>query len=628
MGAKENLRARLRTSAILLFASCSVAIASLVASPGEASACQTRAEQRLVRKALRKTLRCATRRLRREGEDCAPPLAPVCAGNALTQMLTLLGDLPSQPAATRDQALCQKDAYRAAMKFFFRRTSERSRDERRQRTSARALRLKKCDVPIAGTGDGTYPRLGGACSRLMDDPSGILSNDGVTACLRAEIEKIVTAMLGKDPVVPNVLLIVTDDQRADSIGDMPEVLSRIAAQGVRFENTFTMTPICAPSRAGILTGQTPRHNGVTANQRSDGQGGVTDGALSLDEASTLATWFQGHGYRTALHGKYLNGYDWLLPHIPAGWDDWRVFEADPNNFFDYTLNENGVPVSYGSLAGDYSTDVLAEHSLQFIDDSKDQPFFLMFTPFAPHGPSTPAPRHDDAFAFAPPWRPPSWGNTDLGKPGWVLFFGASTEKLLAHDDAVRDQRETLLAVDEAVAALLDRLDRLGLLDNTIVVFTSDHGLMWGEHRWVGKQVPYEEVVRIPLAIRYPIGLPSDVSVEETALNIDLAPTLVELSDIDAPGHSFDGRTLTDAIQGAGDWRTDFLIEHFEGGFIFPPWQALRTTQFKYVRQQDGFEELYDLALDPYEVSSRAADPSYATILGELATRLDEILAQP
>ncbi len=615
-------------SSRILLGGVAVAVLLGVTAVPAGAACDTKAEQRLVRKALRRSISCASRRLRRAGEDCQAETPPACAAAHLTQILDLLGGLPTEPASGPDQQRCQKETYRAAKKFVIKRMSEREKGERRQKKSVKALRLKRCDVAIQGSGSGTFPRFGAECERLMSAPSGSLVNRDVGRCLRPEFEKVVSSLLGKEAVAPNVLLIVTDDQHPEGITYMPEVLSQVAEEGVRFNNGFTMTPVCAPSRAGILTGQNPKHSGVTANLLPDPQGGVTDGALSLDDTSTLANWFQAHGYRTAMHGKYLNGYRFISPAVPMGWDDWRVFHSDTNNFFDYDLNENGTLVFYGSGAEDYSTDVIAEHALRFIDESREGPFFLNFNPFAPHGPSTPAPRHLDLLVNNPPWRPPAWGAVDPGKPGWFRFFAKTPTELLAEDAGFNHQRETLLSVDEAVDAMLTRLEDLGLLDNTIVVFTSDHGLMWGEHGWTGKQVVYEESVRVPMAIRYPIALPAGTDVEELVLNIDIAPTLVGLSGIDAGAHSFDGRSLTDALDGAPDWRTDFLVEHFEGGFTIPPWKGVRNEHFMYVRHENSFEELYDLDIDPDELTNRASDPGYAATVAELSARMDEILAEP
>jgi len=528
--------------------------------------------------------------------------------------------MPSAHVGVTPQVGCQIAAYRASLAFLNRRIIERRLGKRRQRRSGDSIRLAdRCTLFIADTESGPRPHFGGRCAALATPPGGLLFGSRVSRCLRPALEGIVSSLLELPPVAPNVILVVTDDQRADSAREMPNVMS-LARQGVSFANAFTTTPICAPARASLLTGlQAPAH-GVTHNASY-----AAAGANAFEE-STLATWFQAAGYRTAHFGKHLNGYGTRSPAIPPGWDDWRVFVRETQNFFDYLLNDNGVVRAYGNAPEDYSTDVIATFAQDFVEENAGVPFFLMLTPYAPHGPSTPAPRHAGRLASMPPWRPASWGEDVADKPPWLRFLALNNSALTANDPQVQMQRETLLAVDEAVADLSEQLDSLGLTDNTIFVFTSDHGLHWGEHRWIAKQTPYEESIRIPLVIRYPLRIDADDVRPQLALNIDVAPTLADLAGVE-PTHQMHGRTLADALAPAPDWRTDVLLQHFPEGLAVPPWDMLRDQRYKYVQYPGGFTELYDLAEDPSELTNVAARPENADLVATLATRLNERLLE-
>jgi arylsulfatase A-like enzyme len=197
---------------------------------------------------------------------------------------------------------------------------------------------------------------------------------------------------------------------------------------------------------------------------------------------------------------------------------------------------------------------------------------------------------------------------------------------LAETDAFRiRQLESLLAVDEAVGAIAQRLERLGLTDQTLVVFTSDNGIMWREHWWPAKLTSYEETIRVPLVLRYPTALPRPLRSDVLALNIDLAPTFVEVAGAAAPS-GIDGRSLLAALRGE-PWREDFLIQNGPGPIVRPS-VAVRTRHAKFIQTlSDGFLELYDLDADPYELESHAGDPAWAALQATLSARLAELRAQ-
>lgn len=579
-------------------------------SPAEAI-CSDAAGRISFQRALRDTMVCAARRLRAVDGDTCEPATPPCAAAEFERVVELVGGLPDRPSPSPEDRRCRMAAFRGARRFVARRLAERQSGVRAQERSYRTVRLdRRCTT--------NGPPLGGRCGGAAENP------DAARRCLRAALEGIVANVLGVPDLRPNVVLIVSDDQPQAELALLPRVQG-LASQGVRFTNAFTSTPICAPARAGILTGQHATRHGVLSNGWIDDEGTANFGAVLLQSSSTLGDWFQAAGYRTASIGKYLNGYAELSPTIPSGWDEWTAFVDDTGNFFDYRLNENGTVRSYGAAPEGYSTDVLAEAAIRFVEDSYDRPFFLVFAPFAPHEPSLPAPRHRDALADLPPWRPPNWGGNIEDKPDWFRFFATPESSLPDFDPAFQQARESLLAVDDAISDLDARLERLGLTDNTIVLYTTDHGFVRGEHRWVGKQVPYEESISVPMILRYPLVLDAGTRHEELVLNLDIAPTLLELAGIESET-AMDGRSLVDLVEGDGAWRDDILVQHFVGGFTVPPWDMVRTERYKLVRHPGDRDELYDLVADPYELVNLAEVEGTQALVSSLSDRLDRLLA--
>lgn len=424
---------------------------------------------------------------------------------------------------------------------------------------------------------------------------------------------------------PNVVIILTDDQRSDIPLDqtMPTVLSRIVEPGVSFSEAFVVNPLCCPSRSSLLTGQYSHTTGVYSN------GGAFGGFDDFRDGSTLATWLDDAGYRTALIGKYLNGYEG--PYVPPGWDRWVAFEK--HDFFDYSLVIDGILTPFGADAVDYSTDVLADEAVSFVRGSAaEEPLFLYFAPYAPHAPATPAPRHDGAFDDLPPFRPPSYDETPIAdKPDHIKSLpriGPDEDALI--DEFRRDQYRSLLAADDAVRRIWRALRQSGRLQNTVFVFMSDNGMHWGEHRWYfRKAVPYEESIRIPMAIRYDPLTSGSGTIGDFALNVDIAPTLAEIVGIAAPG--VEGESLVPLIEGtAAEWRTDFVIEHVSFGpnKTVPPYCAVRNEGFLYAIYGTGEEELYDLAADPFQLQNQANRRQYSDVEASLRQRVEELCSPP
>ncbi|MGZ5296339.1 MAG: sulfatase family protein [Actinomycetota bacterium] len=401
-------------------------------------------------------------------------------------------------------------------------------------------------------------------------------------------------------------MIVTDDQRWDTLRAMPHVRRLIAGKGLTFADAFVVNPLCCPSRSSILTGNYSHTTGVYRETPPFGA------FQSFRDGSTIATWLQRHGYSTGLFGKYIDAYQHaaLTGYVPPGWDRWVAFVR--SKYLDYKLTIDGDVRTYGADPPDYSTDVLGSLAERFIRETPG-PIFVEYAPAAPHAPAIPEPRFERAFADLPPWRPPSFDERDVSdKPSYIRDLAPLDASARSALDAFRrDQYRTLLSVDRQVEVLIGALRDTGRLGDTLVVFTSDNGLSWGEHRWVKKEVPYEESIRVPLVVRYDPSTAVDAGATSSALalNIDIAPTIAAVAGVPV---STDGRSLLPLLGGAGTdgWRTRFLIEHMEGANPVPTYCAMRTDRYLFSRYATGEQELYDLQTDPFELTNAAnEDPA-------------------
>ena len=399
-------------------------------------------------------------------------------------------------------------------------TSRRGR--RGGRARARPSSLERfCNVEVSVRGDGLrLPSVGPQCEAAVGEPGTQVDASALRRCLEVLVDTWLDRWLrDARPRRPNIVVILADDQRHDTLDAthspfaddalpaMPAVMDRLAGEGVRFTHAFVTTPVCGPSRGSFLTGRYAHRSGVLRN------GGV-GGGQQFDDASTLATWLQGAGYRTGFYGKYMNGYAvrWAGQQsgfdLPPGWDDFRAFAAIASvGQYQFQMVENDERTAYGLDAPAYTTDVLADQALSFIDESAtgDQPFLVYLSTAAPHYPWDPAPRHIGAFANAAPWLPSSYFEEDVSdKPGWVRARPGLSLLLHLGTQAIRQrQLEMQLATDELVDRLMDRLEALGIADDTVVVYSSDNGQAWGEHRWRSKACPWDACTRVPLVVRYP-----------------------------------------------------------------------------------------------------------------------------
>jgi arylsulfatase A-like enzyme len=418
----------------------------------------------------------------------------------------------------------------------------------------------------------------------------------------------------------NVVVIVSDDQSVDSIPREPPVMPYLQAAAedpaehwIRFSHAFVNTPLCCPSRATMLTGRYAHHHGVLTNE---------DGAR-LDESTTVATWLDAAGYTTGLVGKYLNGYPFgRPPFVPAGWDRWWAKAQGPATtlYYDYTLVEQETPVPFGDGPDDYATDVFADRAVEFLRDAPtDAPFFLWFAPTAPHPPWVPAPRDAGAFADLPIASSPSVGETDVSdKPAWVRALppvDAAARATLLEEH--RASFETLLALDEGVRAIVEALRARGDLERTVILFLSDNGYAFGEHRWEAKRCEYDECTGVPFLVRYP---PLPGRTESTLVSaVDLAPTIAALAGV-APPADVDGVSLVPVLRGRGNGGGTVLSE-WVGDPEVPAWWQVRTPSFAYVELGTGERELYDLRVDPFELENAIGDPAYASVVERLGLAL-------
>jgi N-acetylglucosamine-6-sulfatase len=482
-------------------------------------------------------------------------------------------------------------------------------------------------------------------------PALILAASAATVAVAAALGVAPPAGKGASGKRPNVIVIMTDDQRVYDMEAMPQTRRLIGRRGTTFENAFATYPLCCPSRSTFLSGQYEHNHGVQDNDPPEG------GYSKFDFSNALGVWLQNAGYKTAHIGKQLNGYGALTeggPIVAPGYDDWFA-TRDPSTYlmYNYVVSDNGIPRPYGIAPEDYQTDVLANRVIEDIREwaPEEQPFFIHFTPSAVHwefidaesGPR-PAPRHKGLFADHAAHPRPNFDEQDISdKPSVVHHFGPIDSEL--SEKIARKHRtrlESLLAVDEAVGRIVRELRQLGELDNTLIVFTSDNGYFHGEHRLPSEKVlAYEESIRVPLLVRGP-GFPAGVRRQPMVGNIDMAPTIVELAGAE-PGRAMDGESLLPFAANPRHRRDRALVfeadfEQVEGVLlaIVPEYvkevnvyyDAIRTRRYKYVhwfRDVDANpaneEELYDLKADPFELQSLHDSPRHAALKAALMREL-------
>ncbi len=397
---------------------------------------------------------------------------------------------------------------------------------------------------------------------------------------------------------PNFLIIITDDQRFDTMQYMPNTQQMIFDEGVTFSHGYITTPFCCPSRASILTGMYAHNHEVYVNEDK----------LNY---KTVVEDMHKNGYYTGLVGKYLNSWD---GSERPEYDYWVSFWGGTiPSYYDPDLNING---DWSKHSG-YITYLLKDYANEFLDQAASQrkPFLLIFSPNAPHAPFTPAEEDKGLYQDLPPHRPENYNEADISdKPLSIANKPLLTEEdMVTIDNIRRRQILTLTSLDRSIKEVIDKLEATGEMDNTVVIFISDNGKHWGEHRMDSKSTAYEESVKVPFAIRYPPLIPEPYTEDRLVANIDIAPTLYELSETKMPD-SVDGLSLLPLLKGTEDWRACLLLEAWpDRGY----WAAIHTGQYIYIETEDDLSEFYDLSIDPFEMNNMINAEEYQAKIREL-----------
>jgi arylsulfatase A-like enzyme len=440
---------------------------------------------------------------------------------------------------------------------------------------------------------------------------------------------------------PNIILVLADDHAAHAIGaygsriNRTPGIDRLASEGMRFDASYCTNSICSPARATILTGTYSHVNGVT----------TLDTPFDARQPSFPAM-VRDAGYQTALIGKWHLGHGGI--HDPTGFDWWTVL-PDQGAYHDPTFLEAGgrSVVRHG-----YATDVITELAVDWIDGrDRSRPFLALVHHKAPHRPWQPAPRHASLYAEGEVPEPPTLrddhaGQSTAAREARMRLWDLTEEDLkatvppdLSGDDELRwryqryitDYLRCVAALDESVGRLLDALDERGLADDTVVIYTSDQGFFLGDHGWFDKRFMYEESLRVPFLVRYPRVIAPGSTCDAMALNVDVAPTILELAGVE-PASRMQGRSLVPLLRGErpDDWRTSMYYRywmHLDGAHRVRAHRGVRTESHKlvhYPADDPGRDEweLFDLRRDPFELRSLHAEPAHAGLLAELRGELE------
>jgi N-acetylglucosamine-6-sulfatase len=446
-----------------------------------------------------------------------------------------------------------------------------------------------------------------------------------------------TASGADSTIRPNIIFILIDDLRSDEV-DYPFVkvlsIQRIAREGVRFQNAFIITPLCSPSRASYLTGQYAHEHGITDN---------TDRSPRSYELVTFPRLLHDAGYETAFLGKWHMGID---DNPRPGIEHW-VSVKGQGSYLDPEFNVNGRrETKHGCF-----TDILNDYALDFLKQKHTKPFLLYISHKAVHpdliqnadgslsDPSAsrfiPAEQYKNLYADAQLPHRPTYAKPPDGKLSLLRQIGDLPPlgpKTVTDDETIRNRLRMLASVEDGVADIFKTLESQKQLDKTLIIFTSDQGYFYGEHGLsVERRLAYEESIRIPLFMRWPELIKAGSAVDQFALNIDIAPTLLEIGGASAP-KKIDGRSLVPLLRGEKvPWRDSFLIEYFSDK-VFPRvskmgYQAVRDERWKYIHyiDLDGMDQLYDLKADPYEMNNLAALSQAGETVAQMRAKLQEFV---
>jgi N-acetylglucosamine-6-sulfatase len=434
---------------------------------------------------------------------------------------------------------------------------------------------------------------------------------------------------------PNFLFILVDDQPYDAVGfsnrypflKTPNI-DKLAKEGVNIENFFVTQSICSPSRASFLTGTYPHIHGVNQNNKHVDP--------DWQNYAPYSTHLQNSGYETAHIGKIHMAWKRGKEHIRPGFDYWFSFIGQ-GQYFDPKVNDNGVEMK---LEG-YMTDILTDKTIDWLKNKRDpnKPFSLNLWHKAVHERHLPAPRHKDLYKNEDLPTPPydTHKETFKGKPEWLRrkTYGFKWNE----NDKIPDELpeitwpinkqkymqllRSLIAVDESLGQVIKTLDEMGELENTVIIYSSDNGYFMGEHTFLDKRLAYENSMRVPMIIRYPKLITKNSIVKEQCLNIDIAPTILDLAGVKKPSY-MQGESMVKLISGKKDksWRKSMLFEYYVDDawpYAGPNQVAVRTNKYKLIDNflEDDIDELYDLIKDPGEMKNLINDDNYNNIEKEL-----------
>ena len=437
---------------------------------------------------------------------------------------------------------------------------------------------------------------------------------------------------------PNIVFVLIDDQAWNVLGrdgrypfmETPNI-DRMAEEGVVFENAFVTTSLCSPSRASFMTGCYAHTHGVYINSYNDPDPRVPFLPKALQEA----------GYETAFLGK------WHMKRGAEpreGFNYWLSFEGQ-GKYLDPPLNENGREFTEKG----YMTDILTDYAVRWIEKQRDKPFCLFLWHKAVHAPFTPAPRDSAAFSDARIPEYQNWYDDMEDKPQWLRRmwkYGVHYENWKESEGKPVPEKieprpwnpknprwlnylRAMLAVDKSVADIRKCLEEQHILDHTVFVFGSDNGFFLGAHQRGDKRLMHEESLRVPLMIRYPEVVEAGTSNSDLVLNIDVAPTLLELAGAEVPGE-MQGASLVPLLQNkAVSWRESILYEYFQEAYApgFETVVGVRNKRYKYIETPhlpEDINELYDLESDPGEMENLINNPEYQGIKAVMMAELERM----
>jgi len=429
---------------------------------------------------------------------------------------------------------------------------------------------------------------------------------------------------------PNILFIMSDDHAAHAIGcygskvNQTPNIDRIAKEGMRMDCCLVTNSICSPSRAVIITGKYSHINGVPVFNTFDGS------------QPTLSKYLQAVGYYTGMIGK------WHLGSDPTGVDYWNVLPGQ-GVYHNPAFIENGKRTKHTG----YCTDLIADFSIEFLKNRpKDKPFFLMSHHKAPHRPWDPDEKHKQMFADREIPEPSTFNDDYAGRSDAAAEATMRIDRNLMPRDVKEKPPEGLTAeqlkkwkyqrymkdylacvqsVDDNVGRLLEYLDKSGLAENTIVVYTSDQGFFLGDHNWYDKRFMYEESLKMPFLVRWPKRIKAGSVNKDMVLNVDFAPTLMAAAGLATPA-DMQGRSFLPVLEGKtpADWRQSMYYRyyHYPMHHRVQPHYGVRTHEHKliYFNKLDQWE-LYDLKKDPEELKNVYSDPAYADQVKKLKAEL-------